>query len=98
MHGVADARCLSLGFPHRFLTNANKELSVSQLAYCDNIGEMEVSTVDEAVNNGARNEADLPQSAQWVILVDRIRAGDRDAMDELYRIFSRGVRLYLCRQ
>jgi RNA polymerase sigma-70 factor, ECF subfamily len=72
---------------------------VSQLGYCDNIGKSEVSNVDETVNNNAGpTEADSPQSAQWVTLVDRIRAGDRDAMDELYQIFSRGVRLYLCRQ
>ena len=31
-------------------------------------------------------------------LVDRIRAGEVTAMEELYRIFSTGVRFYLCRQ
>ncbi|MBL8176173.1 MAG: sigma-70 family RNA polymerase sigma factor [Bryobacterales bacterium] len=31
-------------------------------------------------------------------LVDRIRAEDPSGMEELYRIFSKGVRFYLCRQ
>jgi len=30
-------------------------------------------------------------------MVERIQAGDPVAMEELYRIFSRGVRFYLCR-
>jgi RNA polymerase sigma factor (sigma-70 family) len=54
--------------------------------------------VDETVNAGALSDADLPQSSQWIRLVERIRGGDPAAMDELYRIFGRGVRLYLCRQ
>jgi RNA polymerase sigma-70 factor, ECF subfamily len=31
-------------------------------------------------------------------LVERIRAGDPAGMEELYRVFSRGVRFHLCRQ
>jgi RNA polymerase sigma-70 factor, ECF subfamily len=54
--------------------------------------------VDETVNAGVLYDPDLPQENQWVQLVERIRAGESDAMDELYRIFGRGVRLYLCRQ
>ncbi|MBZ5725106.1 MAG: sigma-70 family RNA polymerase sigma factor [Acidobacteriia bacterium] len=34
----------------------------------------------------------------WSGLVERIRAGDPTGMEELYHIFSRGVRFYLCRQ
>jgi RNA polymerase sigma-70 factor, ECF subfamily len=71
---------------------------VSLTAYCDNIGELEVAALDETVNAGIPSEPDLPQVTQWALLVDRIRSGDRDAMDELYQVFSRGVRLYLCRQ
>jgi RNA polymerase sigma factor (sigma-70 family) len=33
----------------------------------------------------------------WHQLVERIRSGDPDAMNELYRLFSRGVRFYICR-
>ena len=34
----------------------------------------------------------------WADLVDRIRAGNDEALEELYRVFSRGIRFYLCRQ
>lgn len=34
----------------------------------------------------------------WAALVTRIQANEEPAMEELYRIFSRGIRFYLCRQ
>jgi RNA polymerase sigma-70 factor (ECF subfamily) len=34
----------------------------------------------------------------WTALVERIKADDQSGMEELYRVFSRGVRFYLCRQ
>ena len=37
-------------------------------------------------------------SSQWPDLVRRLRMGDRAAMEELYRVFSEGVRFYLWRQ
>lgn len=37
-------------------------------------------------------------SADWSGLVCRIQAGDGLAMEELYQIFSRGIRYHLCRQ
>lgn len=43
-----------------------------------------------------------PQSphteSQWPDLVRRLRMGDRSAMEDLYRVFSEGVRFYLWRQ
>src|SRR3974390_1663703 len=36
--------------------------------------------------------------AEWVELVERIRDGRTDGMTELYQLFSRGIRFYLCRQ
>jgi len=36
--------------------------------------------------------------ADWVELVERIRSGETDGMAELYQLFSRGIRFYLCRQ
>jgi len=43
---------------------------------------------------------DRPVSAQpgWAELVEKIRRNDPDGLEELYRVFSRGVRFYLCRQ
>ena len=36
--------------------------------------------------------------AEWVDLVERIRSGQIDGMAELYHLFSKGIRFYLCRQ
>jgi RNA polymerase sigma-70 factor, ECF subfamily len=36
--------------------------------------------------------------AGWVDLVERIRCGATDGMEELYQLFSRGIRFYLVRQ
>ena len=37
-------------------------------------------------------------AAEWAELVDSIRAGDQNAMSQLYTTFGRGVRYYLSRQ
>ncbi len=34
----------------------------------------------------------------WVALVESIQRNEQAGMEELYRVFSRGVRFYLCRQ
>src|SRR5258708_27239874 len=34
----------------------------------------------------------------WQDLVDRIQRGDESGMEDLYRLFGRGIRYYLCRQ
>src|SRR5258708_36192294 len=36
--------------------------------------------------------------ANWAELVGKIKAEDQSGMEELYRVFSKGVRFYLCRQ
>lgn len=50
----------------------------------------------------ASDRADHPESANnsvdWPELVSRIRQGDESGMEDLYRIFARGIRFYLCRQ
>ena len=45
---------------------------------------------------GAEPAGDL-SGERWISLVDRIRSRDSGAMEELYRVFSRGIRYYLCR-
>jgi RNA polymerase sigma-70 factor, ECF subfamily len=37
-------------------------------------------------------------STNWQDLVDRIHRGEESGMEELYRLFGRGIRYYLCRQ
>ena len=44
------------------------------------------------------HEDSAPLSPSWAELVSRIQTGDREALEELYRVFSRGIRFYLCRQ
>lgn len=36
--------------------------------------------------------------AAWADLVERIRSGETDGMEQLYALFSKGIRFYLCRQ
>ena len=38
------------------------------------------------------------EETSWPLLVERIRAGEPAGMEELYRIFSKGIRYYLYRQ
>jgi len=35
---------------------------------------------------------------EWGILVSQIKVGEETGMEQLYRLFSRGIRYYLCRQ
>jgi RNA polymerase sigma-70 factor (ECF subfamily) len=35
---------------------------------------------------------------EWATLVDQIKAGEDAGMEQLYKLFSRGIRYYLCRQ
>lgn len=45
----------------------------------------------------SRDPANNPENPAWSDLVERIRSGEEQAMEELYRVFSRGIRYYLCR-
>jgi RNA polymerase sigma-70 factor (ECF subfamily) len=36
--------------------------------------------------------------SSWPDLVERVRRGESSALEELYRVFSKGIRFYLCRQ
>jgi hypothetical protein len=38
------------------------------------------------------------QTIEWADLVDRIKANEPSGMEDLYRLFSKGIRFYLCRQ
>jgi len=39
-----------------------------------------------------------PTEHSWACLVDRIRTGDPSGLEELYKVFTTGIRFYLCRQ
>jgi RNA polymerase sigma-70 factor (ECF subfamily) len=44
------------------------------------------------------NLASGGEYAAWAALVERIRAGEEQALAELYAVFSKGIRFQLCRQ
>lgn len=37
------------------------------------------------------------EQSRWPALVERIQANEKEALEELYRVFSKGIRYYLCR-
>lgn len=44
-----------------------------------------------------RGQEPLHNASRWAVLVEGIRANDAAAIEELYRLFSRGIRFFLCR-
>jgi RNA polymerase sigma-70 factor, ECF subfamily len=55
----------------------------------------------ERDRGGTPIEFDDPTPARYAMLsmlVDRIHSGETDGMEELYLLFSKGIRFYLCRQ
>jgi RNA polymerase sigma-70 factor (ECF subfamily) len=56
--------------------------------------------VDAENADGGNGSEDGQRSAtvDWRELVMRIRGGDESGMEDLYRLFGRGIRFYLCRQ
>jgi RNA polymerase sigma factor (sigma-70 family) len=56
----------------------------------------------KATSEGGEEEREYsvsPESyAGLVALVERIRSGQTDGMEDLYQLFSKGIRFYLCRQ
>lgn len=56
----------------------------------------ELETLEAAVEETPQGSSEA--YADWVDLVERIRSGETDGMAELYQLFSRGIRFYLCRQ
>ncbi|MCC6538201.1 MAG: sigma-70 family RNA polymerase sigma factor [Bryobacterales bacterium] len=52
---------------------------------------------DLEVPPSAASPRHLPSEQEWESLALRIRNGERDSVEELYRYFYTGVRLFLCR-
>ena len=51
----------------------------------------------DELETGASSE-DAGNGVDWTELVLRIQKGEDAGMEELYRLFARGIRFYLCRQ
>lgn len=54
--------------------------------------------IAEDLETEAGTEEHGESYAEWVELVDRIRFNETDGMEDLYQLFSKGIRFYLCRQ
>ncbi len=55
------------------------------------------SKVDPAPDTKVAAPRDL-HAIDWSLLVQQIKAGKDEGMEQLYKLFSRGIRYYLCRQ
>jgi RNA polymerase sigma-70 factor (ECF subfamily) len=62
----------------------------------DESGTQEFAT--EILGSPAITPHETDAYAGWVALVERIHSGQTDGMAELYHLFSKGIRFYLCRQ
>lgn len=49
-------------------------------------------------SNSAAGARPAPSQVDWAALVEQVRAGSDAGMEQLYKLFSRGIRYYLCRQ
>ena len=54
------------------------------------------AVIREVRDGGEDSERNSP--VDWPDLVKRIQRGDESGMEDLYRLFARGIRFYLCRQ
>ena len=64
---------------------------------------LDPGTQNPAIANEAEelSSASLPPPSEdlnWADLVRRIQGGDESGMEELYKIFAKGIRFFLCRQ
>jgi RNA polymerase sigma-70 factor, ECF subfamily len=68
----------------------------------NSLHEVEESPFAEPVDNDELETAARPETSasavDWPDLVGRIQKGDDSGMEELYQLFARGIRFYLCRQ
>ena len=61
--------------------------------------EFQTDPVEMAADAVSTEVAVPPEAyAAWVELVERIKSGESGSMEELYQLFSKGIRFYLCRQ
>lgn len=58
------------------------------------------SSGNEAQEEEVKDSAARPSfsSTDWSALVGQVKAGEDCGMEQLYKLFSRGIRYYLCRQ
>ncbi len=55
-------------------------------------------TATEAIPGDPAADPIFESEDQWLQVVEQIRRGDDAGMEELYRVFEKGIRFYFCRQ
>ena len=79
--------------------NVTKHLEANDQAMIETLPNVEQMGDPNAVETAEPGEDAQPSSSvDWPELVLRIQRGEDSGMEDLYRLFARGVRYYLCRQ
>jgi RNA polymerase sigma-70 factor (ECF subfamily) len=77
-------------------------LRETDLGASHSLQEVDAATFADAVEDDELETVARPEptgsAVDWPDLVARIQRGDDTGMEELYRLFARGIRFYLCRQ
>ena len=88
-------------FPQAIEQSAPDAIRQHELGASQALQEAEPASYTETVEDDLEADA-RPQptggNVDWTGLVGRIQKGDNSGMEELYRLFARGIRFYLCRQ
>lgn len=58
----------------------------------------EIASTEAEASDQSESSEPQASAADWSALVRRIQSGDESGMEDLYRVFARGIRFYLCRQ
>lgn len=78
---------------------SGSEASVTHDGREDQVSSLDLNVPEESSEDAVIETGLTPDAyAEWVELVGRIREGRTDGMTELYQLFSKGIRFYLCRQ
>jgi RNA polymerase sigma-70 factor (ECF subfamily) len=77
-------------------------LRETDLGATHSLQEVDAATFASAVEDDELEAVARPEpsdsAVDWPELVARIQRGDDTGMEDLYRLFARGIRFYLCRQ
>jgi RNA polymerase sigma-70 factor, ECF subfamily len=77
---------------------AKQSVSVEENSAISNHSLPELASPANVDRDGAEEHPEPAHGVNWQELVQRIQAGEESAMAELYNLFAKGVRFYLCRQ
>jgi hypothetical protein len=59
---------------------------------------MDGADTDSQIVQDPAADCGMPVQAPWTAVVDKILTGDPTGMEELYSVFAKGIRFFICRQ